>query len=90
MDLDQPTTEEFIQHYAQKYSSLKKALKFKETFSEVESRLLHRALGFTSYLSGDLYTPAECIEQVEYFAQKVKKNLILNMVQIYIMKSWKL
>ena len=44
MDLDQPTTEEFIQHYAQKYSSLKKALKFKETFSEVKPRLLCKAL----------------------------------------------
>ena len=68
MDLDQPTTEESIQHYTQKYSNLKKALKFKETFSKVEPRLLHKALGFTSYLSGDLYTPAECIEQVESFA----------------------
>ena len=74
MDLDQPTTEEFIQHYAQKYSSLKKALKFKETFSEVEPRLLCKALEFTSYLPGDLYTPAECVEQVESFAQKIKKN----------------
>ena len=25
---------------------------------------------FTSYLPGDLYTPAECVEQVEYFTQK--------------------
>ena len=66
-DLDQPATEEFIQHYAQKYSSLKKALKFKETFSEVEPRLLCKALRFTSYLPEDLYTPAECIEQVESF-----------------------
>ena len=65
--LDQPTTEEFIQHYVQKYSSLKKALKFKETFSEVKLKLLHKTLRFTSYLPGDLYTPAECIEQVEYF-----------------------
>ena len=32
LDLDQPAMEEFIQHYAQNYSSLKKALKFKETF----------------------------------------------------------
>ena len=75
MDLDQPTTEEFIQHYAQKYSSLKKALKFKETFSEVEPKLLCKALRVTSYLPGDLYTPAECIEQVEYFRQKIKKKL---------------
>ena len=28
---------------------------------------------FTSYLPGDLYTPAECVEQVEYFTQKIKK-----------------
>ena len=89
VDLDQPTAEEFIQHYAQNYSSLKKALKFKETFSEVEPKLLHKALRFTSNLPGDLYTPAECIEQIEYFTQQIKKNLILNMVQIYIMKGWK-
>ena len=75
MDLDQPTSEEFIQHYAQKYSSLKKALKFKETFSEVKPRLLCEALGFTSYLPGDLYTPAECIEQVESFAQNIFKKI---------------
>ena len=74
MDLDQPITEEFIQDYAQKYSSLKKALKFKETFSEVEPKLLCKALRFTSYLPGDLYTPAECIEQVEYFTQKIQKK----------------
>ena len=74
MDLDQPTTEEFIQHYAQKYSSLKKALKFKETFSEVEPKLLCKALRFTSYLPGDSYTPAECVEQVESFTQKIQKE----------------
>ena len=71
MDLDQPTTEEFIQHYAQKYSDLKKAPKFKETFSEVEPRLLCKALRFTSYLPRDLYTLAECVEEVESFAQKI-------------------
>ena len=48
-----------------------------------------KALRFTSNLTGDLYTPAECVEQVEYFTQQIKKNLILNMVQIYIMKGWK-
>ena len=91
MDLDQPTTEELIQNYAQKYSSLKKALKFKETFSEVKPRLLCKVLRFTSYLPGDLYTSAECVEQVESFAQKIKKKkLILNMVQIHRMKGWKL
>ena len=74
MDLDQPATEELIQHYAQKYSSLKKALKFKETFSEVEPRLLCKALGFTSYLQVDLYTAAECVEQVEFSAQKIQKK----------------
>ena len=72
-DLDQPTAEEFIQHYAQNYSSLKKALKFKETFSEVEPKLLHKALRFTSNLPGDLYTPAECVEQVKYFTQQIQK-----------------
>ena len=74
MDLDQPAKEEFIQHYAQKYSDLKKVLKFKETFSELEPRLLCKALGFTSYLPGDLYTPAECVEKVESFAQKILKK----------------
>ena len=29
---------------------------------------------FTSYLPGDLYTPAECVEQVEYFTQKILKK----------------
>ena len=29
---------------------------------------------FTSNLSGDLYTPAECIEQVEYFTQEIQKK----------------
>ena len=81
MDLDQPTTEEFIQHYAQKYSDLKKPSNLK-TFSEVEPRLLHKALIFTSYLPGDLYTPAECVEEVESFAQKIQKNSILNIVDI--------
>ena len=45
-----------------------------ETFSEVEQKLLRKALRFTSYLPGDLYTPAECIEQVEYFTQKIQKK----------------
>ena len=29
---------------------------------------------FTSYLPEDLYTPAECVEQVEQFTQKIKKK----------------
>ena len=29
---------------------------------------------FTSYLPRDLYTPVECIEQVESFTQKIKKK----------------
>ena len=29
---------------------------------------------FTSNLPGDLYTPAECIEQVEYFTQQIQKK----------------
>ena len=68
MDLDQPAIEEFIQHCAQKYSDLKKTLQFKETCSEVEPRLLCKALGLTSYLPGDLYTPAQCVEEIESFA----------------------
>ena len=51
-----------MQHYAQNYSSLKKALKFEEAFSEVKPKLLHKALRFTSNLQGDLYTPAECVD----------------------------
>ena len=35
---------------------------------------LCKALSFTSNLPGDLYTPAECIEQVEYFTQKIQKK----------------
>ena len=30
---------------------------------------------FTSNLPGDLYTPAKCIEQVEYFTQQIKKKI---------------
>ena len=29
---------------------------------------------FTSNLPGDLYTLAECVEQVEYFTQQIQKN----------------
>ena len=29
---------------------------------------------FTSYLPGDLYTSAECVEQVESFTQKILKK----------------
>ena len=72
MELDQPMTEEFIEHYTQKYSSLKKALKFKETFSEIKPKLLIKALKFTSHLPGDLYTPAECVEQVESFTLEIQ------------------
>ena len=75
MDLDQPTTEELIQHYAQNYSSLKKAFKFKETFSEVKPKLLCKALRLTSNLPGDLYMPVECVEQIEYFTQQIQKKI---------------
>ena len=67
----------------------RKPSNLKKHFSEVEPKLLRKALRFTSNLPGDLYTPAECVEQVEYFTQQIQKNLILNMVQIYIMKGWK-
>ena len=29
---------------------------------------------FTSYLPGDLYTPAECVEQVESFTQMIQQE----------------
>ena len=29
---------------------------------------------FTPNLPGDLYTPAECVEQVEYFTQQIQKK----------------
>ena len=29
---------------------------------------------FTSNLPGDLFTPAECVEQVEYFTQQIQKK----------------
>ena len=30
---------------------------------------------FTSNLPGDLCSPAECVEQVEYFTQQIKKRI---------------
>ena len=30
---------------------------------------------FTSNLPGDLYTPAECVKQVEYFTQQIQKKI---------------
>ena len=30
---------------------------------------------FTSNLPGDLYTPAECVEQVEYFTQQIQNKI---------------
>ena len=74
MELDQPTTEEFIQHYTQKYSDLKKSLKFKETFNEVEPKLFCKALKFTSNLPEEFYSPAECVEDVESLAQKIQRK----------------
>ena len=53
---------------SRKPSNLKKHL------VEVEPKLLRKALRFTSNLPGDLYTPAECIEQVEYFTQQIQKK----------------
>ena len=50
----------------------------KETFSEVNPKLLWKALRFTSYCPGDLYTPAECIGQVESFTQKIQKKKKFN------------
>ena len=47
---------------------------YKETFHEVKPELLCKALRFTSKLPEDLYTPAECVEQVEYFTQKIQKK----------------
>ena len=43
-----------------------------------------QSLGIYILPSRRLYTPAECVEQVESFAQKIQKDLILNMVQIYV------
>ena len=39
--------------------------------SDVESKFLHKALKFTSNLPGDLYTPAECVEEVESFTETI-------------------
>ena len=53
---------------SRKPSNLKKHL------VKLSQKLLHKALRFTSNLPGDLYTPAECIEQVEYFTQQIQKK----------------
>ena len=71
MDLNQPEAEEFIQHYSNTYSSLKKELKMQNPLSDVESKFLRKALKFTSNLPGDLYTPAEYVEEVESFTETI-------------------
>ena len=49
--------------------TLRQSLEF-HCFDPVEPKLLGKALKFTSNLPGDLYSPAECVEDVESFAQK--------------------
>ena len=71
MDWDQPEAEELIEHYWNTYSSLKKELKIQNPVSDVESKFLRKTLKFTSNLPGDLYTPAECVEEVESFAETI-------------------
>ena len=73
--------EEYIKYYADKYNKLIRNHKFAMPLVKcIDENKLNNAIETTSNIPADYYVTAECIKDVEKFAQKHTKNLVTKIV----------
>ena len=80
-DMDMAVAEEYIEYYAGKYKKLIRKHKFAMPLCKhTDKNKLYNAIETTSNIPAGYYITAECIKDVEKFAQIYVKNLVTKMV----------
>ena len=80
-DMDMAVAEEYIEYYADKYKKLTRKHKFAMPLCKhTDKNKLYNAIETTSNIPAGYYITAECIKDVEKFAQNYMKNLVTKMV----------
>ena len=79
--MDIVVAEEYIEYYADKYKKLVRKHKFAMPLCKhTDKNKLYNATETTSNIPAGYYITAECIKDVEKFAQKLHENLVTKMV----------
>ena len=79
--MDIVVAEEYIEYYADKYKKLIRKHKFAMPLCKhTDKNKLYNATETTSNIPAGYYITAECIKDVEKFAQKLHENLVTKMV----------
>ena len=74
-DMDMVVAEEYIEYYADKYNKLIKKHKFAMPLCKhIDENKLNNAIETTSNIPAGYYITAECIKDVEKFAQKIHEK----------------
>ena len=74
-DMDMAVAEEYIEYYADKYNKLIKKHKFAMPLCKhIDENKLNNAIETTSNIPAGYYITAECIKDVEKFAQKIHEK----------------
>ena len=80
-NMDMVVAEEYIEYYADKYNKLIRKHKFAMPLCKhTDENKLYNAIETTSNIPAGYYIIAECIKDVEKFAQKIHENLVTKMV----------
>ena len=73
--MDMAVAEEYIENYADKYNKLIKKHKFAmHLCKHIDENKLNNAIKTTSNIPAGYYVTAECIKDVEKFAQKIHER----------------
>ena len=73
--MDMAVAEEYIEYYTDKYNKLIKKHKYAMPLCKhIDKSELNNAIETTSYIPAGYYTTAECIKDVEKFAQKMHQK----------------
>ena len=74
-DMDMTVAEEYIEYYADKYNKLIKKCNFAMPLCKhIDENKLNNAIETTSNMPAGYYVTAECIKNVEKFAQKIHEK----------------
>ena len=74
-DMDMAVAEEYIEYYADKYNKLIRKHKFAMPLCKhTDENKLYNAIETTSNIPAGYYITAECIKNVEKFAQKIHEK----------------
>ena len=79
--MDMVAAEEYIEYYTDKYNKLIKKHKYAMPLCKhIDKSELNNAIEKTLNIPAGYHVTAECIKDVEKFAQKMHKNLVTKIV----------